>query len=98
MRRQSNPAYFTQAMVGDVMRGTGLWTLAVSATAIVVAVLSPLMGAVADRGGFRKTFLVLFTLICVVATIRLAGIPPGSEESGNALRALLWFVVANIAF
>jgi UMF1 family MFS transporter len=91
-------AYFTQAMVDDEIRGTGLWTLAVSATAIIVAVLSPLMGAVADRGGFRKTFLVLFTLTCVVATIRLAGIPPGAEGSSNAVRALIWFVIANIAF
>jgi MFS transporter, UMF1 family len=91
-------AYFTQSMVDDEIRGTGLWTLAVSVTAIIVAFLSPLMGAVADRGGFRKTFLVLFTLTCVVATIRLYGIPPGTEGSSNAIRALIWFVIANIAF
>jgi MFS transporter, UMF1 family len=91
-------AYFTQSMVDDEIRGTGLWTLAVSVTAIIVAFLSPLMGAVADRGGFRKTFLVLFTLTCVVATIRLYGIPPGAEGSSNAIRALIWFVIANIAF
>ena len=90
--------YFTQAMVDDEIRGTGLWSLAVSATAVIVAVLSPFMGAVADRGGFRKTFLVLFTLACVVATIRLSGIPPGVEGSSNAVRALIWFVIANIAF
>jgi UMF1 family MFS transporter len=91
-------AYFTEAMVGDTIRGTGLWTLAISATAIVVATLSPLMGAVADRGGLRKAFLVLFTLICILATIRLAGIPPGAQGSSNAGRALIWFIIANIAF
>jgi UMF1 family MFS transporter len=91
-------AYFTQAMVDDEIRGTGLWTLGVSATAITVAALSPFAGAVADRAGFRKAFLIFFTLVCIASTARLAHIPPGGEGADGALRALAWFVVANIAF
>jgi MFS transporter, UMF1 family len=91
-------AYFTQAMTDDEISGTRLWTTAISTTAIVVALASPLMGAVADRGGYRKLFLVAFTAICIGATVRLYGIPPGADGADTALQALVWFVVANIGF
>jgi UMF1 family MFS transporter len=70
-----------------------VWTNAVAVTAIVVALLSPLLGAIADRGGYRKRFLLAFSATCVVATAALAFIAPGSYTL-----AILVFVVANVAF
>lgn len=85
--------YFTQAIASDPIRGTTLWSRAVTATALLVALCSPFLGALADRGGYRKAFIFIFTLICVVASAALYRVLPG-----QTLMALLLFVTANVAF
>ncbi|MFL2555128.1 MAG: MFS transporter [Candidatus Rariloculaceae bacterium] len=85
--------YFTQAMAPDPITGTALWSRAIAFTAIVVAVFSPILGAIADCGGYRKLFVVLATLICAAATIALYFVLPG-----QLLMALGLLIVANIAY
>jgi UMF1 family MFS transporter len=85
--------YFTQAIADDVVVGTELWSRAVTLTAIFVAILSPYLGAIADRGGFRKRFLLMSTLVCIVSTVVLYFAGPG-----DVLMALVWFVIADVAF
>jgi len=48
---------------------------------------------VADRGGYRKLFLIITSSVCVVATALLYPILPG-----QVMAALAMFVIANIAF
>jgi UMF1 family MFS transporter len=88
--------YFTKAMAPDEIIGTAWWSRAVALSAILIAVLSPLMGAIADQGGARKRFLAVSTAVCVLATAALAFIAPG--DTGTAVLALTLFVIANIAF
>ena len=83
----------TGARVPDAEMGTVLWSRAVTLTAIVVALLSPILGALADRGGARKRFLFTTTVVCVAATAGLY-----AAEPGQVGQALVWFVIANIAF
>lgn len=85
--------YFVGEMGGRGNDLTWLWTRAVSLTAITVALLSPLLGAVADRGGYRKRFLLGFSATCVGATAALAFIEPG-----KAMMAIVLFIIANVAF
>jgi UMF1 family MFS transporter len=85
--------YFTQAIAPDEISGTALWSRAVTITALVVAFASPLLGALADRGGYRKLFVVTAVVVCVGATAALYRVLPG-----QVLAALALFVVANIAF
>lgn len=73
--------------------GTGLWATGVLVTALVVAILSPLMGTLADRGGFRTVFLLGSTVVAVVGSFALFLIQPD-----KVFWALTAFVVANIAF
>ncbi len=87
------PVFFAQAIVGDEIQGTALWSRAVTITAILVALLSPILGALADRGGYRKEFLLAATLGCIAGTTALFFI-----GEGQIWRAFLWFVVANTAF
>jgi UMF1 family MFS transporter len=72
---------------------TSIWTTGVAVTAICVALLSPLLGAIADRSGYRKRFLLVSSAICVTATASLAFITPGQFTT-----AIVVFVIANIAF
>jgi UMF1 family MFS transporter len=85
--------YFTQAIAADPISGTELWSRAVSITAVIVAVASPVLGAIADRGGYRKLFFVTTAVICMIATALLYRALPG-----QVMFALAVFVVANVAF
>lgn len=85
--------YFVDAIASDGITGTVLWARAVTFTAIVVALASPALGALADRGGFRKSFMLIATLVCAGATVGLYRVLPGQVAA-----ALTLFIIANIAF
>lgn len=85
--------YFTQAIASDPILGTALWSRAMTITALIVAICSPVLGALADRGGYRKAFVLIFTLICAVSTTALYGVLPG-----QVMAALVLVVIANIAY
>ncbi len=89
-------AFFARGMVGDEVLGLVYWSRAISVSAVIIAALSPVLGAMADRGGMRRRFLVVSTLVCVVFTALLAFVAPGG--TGAVLLALTLFVVANVAF
>ncbi len=88
--------YFTKAMAPDEITGTAWWSRGVAASAILIALTSPILGAMADAGGARRKFLGWSTTICIAATTALAFIAPGGTDA--AILALACFVVANIAF
>jgi UMF1 family MFS transporter len=46
--------FFAQQIAPDGNTGTVLWANAIAVTAIIVAVSSPFLGALADRGGHRR--------------------------------------------
>lgn len=84
---------FTQAIATDGITGTAQWANAVTVTAIVVAVLSPFLGALADGGGHRKAFLATSTLVSIVGVALLYFARPG-----QVLLALTLFVISNVAY
>lgn len=88
--------YFTKGMAPDEITGTAWWSRGVAVSAILIAIGSPILGAMADAGGARKRFLAISTAICIAATAALAFIAPG--DAGAAMTALVCFVVANVAF
>jgi len=85
--------YFVSTIAPDPVTGTALWSRGVTVTALCVAFLSPVLGALADQGGFRKSFLFLSTAVSVTGTAVLYWIEPG-----QVVWALVWFVISNIAF
>ncbi len=88
--------YFTRAIAPNEVLGTVWWSRAAMLSAILVAFLSPVLGALADRGRLRRLFLLAATLMCIVATTVLTYIAPGTPNA--ALIALTLLVVANIGF
>ena len=86
-------AFFVNYIAGDEQQGTFLWANAISITAITVAFISPILGAIADNTGYRKSFLVFFTLICCLFTSLLY-----FPDKGDVFLALTFVVVSNISF
>ena len=88
--------YFTKAMAPDEVTGTAWWSRAVSLSAVLTALVSPLFGAAADRGGSRKKFLAIASVISILATTALAFVRPGL--AWGPLIALTLFVIADMSF
>lgn len=88
-------AYFTATFADDPGRGTALWSRAIMVSALAIAALAPIAGALADRGDRRK-YLILCSLVCVATTAALTFVTPGMPNS--VVIALGIFVVANVAF
>ena len=74
--------------------------LANSAASIVVALFAPVLGAIADRGSAKKTWLVVFTAIAVVMTAALSLVARGDWPLAIALfiTASIGFAAANIFY
>ena len=88
--------WFSKAMAPDEVTGTALWSRAVAVSAILTALLSPILGAAADRAGARKAFLAVTTALCIAGTTALAFIPPSLPNA--ALVALVIYVIADWGF
>ncbi len=88
--------YFTKAIASDELTGTTQWAWTMGLGGIAIALLSPLIGASADRHRRRRAYLMVATWICVVATAAVAFVRPGMENA--VLYALALVFVANVAF
>ena len=86
-------AFFVKVIAPNPQIGTAMWANAIAVTAIIVAVFSPILGAIADNGGYRKFFLISFTAICSLFSVLLY-----FPEAGDVFWALTLFIIANIAF
>jgi MFS transporter, UMF1 family len=91
-------AVFPLVYVGYVVgsqhgEGEAWYGAAVGISALLVAVSAPLLGAIADRGGARKKFMLFYTLACVGAVALMTTLRPGMVVGG-----FLLFLLANVSF
>ena len=85
--------YFTKSIAENEIDGTFLWSNGIAVSAIIVALFSPLLGAIADKAGYRKQLLVITTLSSILATTLLF-----FPHEGQVLFSLALFVIANVNF
>jgi UMF1 family MFS transporter len=80
---------WTTRALGEA-NGTLAFTVAGSLSVLVNALVSPALGAVSDRTGGRKRYLLVFTVMCIVPTALIGFV--------NIWLGLLAFAIANFAF
>jgi UMF1 family MFS transporter len=85
-------AYFKGAVVGGA-EGTRLWGISVGVAAILVAVISPILGTIADYTKKKKAFLMGFTALSVVFTAMLFFV-----RKGDVFTGMLYFILAEIGY
>lgn len=85
--------YYANTVVGDEIAGPIYWTRAINASAIIVALITPVLGAVADLAGRKKLFLGIVSVQCILFTVLLFWAGPG-----DAVSAALFFIIANVGF
>src|SRR5882672_2681801 len=63
--------YFTRDVVGDPVRGQALWAAIQGYAGLAIALLAPLLVAIADAGGRRKPWAAFFTVLLGLSTALL---------------------------
>ena len=87
--------YFTRALASSPEQATADWGMAISVSGLVVAVVAPFLGAIADLGGRRKPWIFAFSAICILVGLGLWTVEP---HPSFAVRALILVGIANAAF
>lgn len=84
------PVYYTSQIVTD---GSGdlWWGRAISLSMLIVAIVTPFLGGMADYSGSRKKYLTAFTLLSVISIAMLSLLEPGMAFVG-----FLIIVAANV--
>lgn len=89
--------YFARVVVGNAQKGQWLWGAIAAAGGLIVALLAPFLGAIADKGGRRKPWIALYTVIMAMAMLTMWFAKP--LATGWMLVAVGTSVaVANVAF
>src|ERR1700736_2720540 len=60
--------YFATHVAPDPATGQSLWGFATAASGIVIALLSPVLGAMADASGRRKPWIAAFGALLVIGS------------------------------
>ena len=103
----ANSAYSTTVMAGffpiffekfwsnpdDVIQSTYQLGIANSVSSIIIALVSPILGAIADRGSAKKKLLITFAFLGIVMTGGLWFV-----QQGEWKLAVFFYVIATIGF
>ena len=76
--------YFVSRLSSDPATGQAVWGYGLAAAGFVIAILSPVLGSIADQTGPRKPWIAFFAAVKIVSLCLLWFAAPGSN---------LWFVV-----
>ncbi len=85
-------AYFKQQVVGGA-EGSRMWGLSIGIAMLVVALLSPVLGALADFSATKKRILFVFTAMACLFTSLLFLV-----EAGDIFTGMLFFILAEIGY
>jgi UMF1 family MFS transporter len=82
--------FFATVMMRDPVKGQELWGDITAYSGYITALLCPFFGAIADRGGPRKPWLALFTVLMVLS---FAGTWFGVPDASTSV---IWIVSAAV--
>ena len=72
--------YFANVMVGDSVKGQAAWAFTQSTSGVLIALMSPFLGAMADAGGRRKPYIFTFQLLLGLGCVSLWWAYPGRPD------------------
>jgi UMF1 family MFS transporter len=87
--------YFAAGLASDPVAGQSLWGYATATAGLVLAALSPILGAIADASGPKKPWIAGAGLVLVVASVMLWFAAPGAPYA--IAIALVAFTIGSIA-
>ena len=85
--------YFVSRLTSDPALGQAIWGYGLAAAGFVIAILSPVLGSIADQTGPRKPWIGFFAVVQIGALTTLWFAAPGS----NLWLVVLAFSLASVA-
>lgn len=85
--------YFKHTIASGEPIGDFYWSIGTSVSMLITAIISPILGAIADFSAGKKRFLLFFTFICIISTALLFFM-----NQGDVAKALILFIIANVGF
>ncbi len=70
--------YFVSRMTDDPVSAQTDWSNAATISGVVIAVLAPILGSIADESGARKPWIAFFALIKILCLALLWNAAPGA--------------------
>lgn len=86
--------FFAGKLAASPAEGQALWGYTAAAAGLIIAVLSPVLGAVADAGGRRKNWIAAFSAMLITGSMLLWFGVPGQQHTIPLV--LAGFVLASI--
>ena len=86
--------YFAATFIGDATRGQEIWGYTTAFAGLIVALISPVLGSIADAAGRRKPWIAVSSAALVAGLFGLWFAEPGGEA---LILVLLAVVVATVA-
>ena len=96
--------YFVGRFIGDGVAGQAYWGYATAVAGVLIAVLSPVLGSIADVTGRRKPWIAAFSVLLVSGALLLWFSAPLSNsadgvvsmQTGAILLVLLGYILVTI--
>ena len=85
--------YFVSRLAADPVHGQAVWSYSAAAAGLFIAILSPVLGSIADQTGPRKPWIAFFAAIKITCLCLLWYAAPGS----SLLIPALLFTLASVA-
>ncbi|MBB4186705.1 UMF1 family MFS transporter [Sinorhizobium terangae] len=89
--------YFVSRLTADHVQGQAIWGYTLTVSGIIIAVLSPVLGAIADATGPRKPWIGFFAVIKIASLAMLWFAAPGSPILYPAIFLALATVAAEFS-
>src|SRR5882757_2483669 len=86
--------YFASFVAPDPATGQALWGFATAAAGLMIALMSPILGAIADASGRRKPWIAGFGVLLVIGASLMWFGKPG--DSGIIPMLLLFYAIASV--
>lgn len=71
--------YFIQSVAENDVVGSNQWGNIISAAGLLIAIIGPFLGAIADQLGRRKPWIFGFSMLCILATGGLWFVEPSNN-------------------
>ncbi len=87
--------YFTQGIAPNPVDGTAMWGYAISISGLLIGLISPILGAISDQTGNKKSWILFFTCCLIVFSSLLWFAKP---DPTYAMWALILIALCNFSF
>ncbi len=90
--------YFASFVASDPISGQAQWGYGTAIAGVIIAVLSPILGSIADATGPRKPWIFVFSILGFIGAFMLWWALPYQEDNSSVLIALLALIILMIGF